>query len=223
MPKWSVALNGDVDDLRMLADMGVGVIEEPSGFVLRHSELDSLTDGGAVREQAIQLVEALNGLGTLATTNFRGTIRVGGVSGSHEGGTVMVPAPADVRTTVAGPRVVSPNPPAHFPKWLSVALRDPSVHQALCFFKPPITSVNLWKVYEVIREDAGGKNQVVNQGWMSASDFDRFRSVHYPSALGDEARHGVDPPKWPAPSDPMSLAEGEAFVRSLLEKWIASK
>jgi hypothetical protein len=143
----------------------------------------------------------------------------------------MVPAPGEAGTGVAGPSVViadatgQPIPlPSHFAKWLAVALRDPSVHQALPFFGPPITSVNLWKVYEFIQKDAGGNEQdVVNHGWMSASDFDRFRSVHYPSALGDEARHGVEPKRRRAPLDPMSLAEGEAFVRGLLEKWLASK
>jgi hypothetical protein len=223
MPKWSVALNGDLDDLKTLADLGVGVTEEPSGFVFRHNDLDSLMDGGAVREQALQMVEALNGLGKLAATNFR-AISVGGVSGSHAGGTIVVPAPADLRAGVAGPRVVSPNnPPLHFAKWLAVALRDPIVHQALHFFAAPTTSENLWKVYEVIREDAGGKDQdVVNHGWTKASDFDRFRSVHYPSALGEKARHGVEPRR-PVPRDPMSLAEAHAFVRGVLEKWLASK
>jgi len=43
-----------------------------------------------------------------------------------------------------------------------------------------------------------------NQGWMSATDFDRFRSVHYPS-------------------DPMSLAEASAFIANLLKRWLASK
>jgi hypothetical protein len=229
MPKWSVTLIGDVDDLKTLADLGMGVTEEPSGFVYRHSDLDNLMDGGAVREQAIQLVEMLNGFGKLARTNFR-AIRVGGVSGSHAGGTTIVPAPAESKTDVAGPRVVIADatgqpipPPSHFAKWFAVALRYPRVREALDFFAAPTTSTNLWKVYEVIRDDAGGKNQVLNHGWMNASDFDRFRSVHYPSALGDEARHGVDPKSHPAPLDPMSLAEAQAFVRGLLEKWLASK
>jgi hypothetical protein len=39
---------------------------------------------------------------------------------------------------------------------------------------------------------------------MSATDFDRFRSVHYSS-------------------DPMSLAEESAFIANLLKRWLASK
>jgi hypothetical protein len=230
MPKWSVALHGDLDDLKTLADLGVGVTEEPSGFLFRHSDLDKLMDGGAVREQAIQLVEVLNGLGRLARTNFR-AISAGGVSGSHAGGTIKVPAPGEVGTGVAGPRVVIADatgqpipPPSHFAKWFAVALRDPIVHQALHFFAAPTTSTSLWKVYEIVRDDAGGKApDVVKKGWATAPDIERFRSVHYPSALGGEARHGVERKDPPAPRDPMSLAEGEAFVRGLLEKWLASK
>jgi hypothetical protein len=38
-------------------------------------------------------------------------------------------------------------------------------------------------VYEVIREDAGGKSDLVSKGLATEDEIDAFRSVHYPSAL----------------------------------------
>ena len=93
---------------------------------------------------------------------------------------------------------------------------------ALRFFAAPITSFSLWNVYEVICQDAGGKSALVSKGLATEDEIDAFRSVHYPSALGDTARHAVEPRK-PAPRDPMSLGEAQAFVTRLLRRWLDSK
>lgn len=75
---------------------------------------------------------------------------------------------------------------------------------------------------EVIREDAGGKEGVVSKGLATGDEIDRFRSVHYPSALGDKARHAVEPDR-PAPGNPMSLDEAQEFITRLLKRWLDSK
>ena len=54
------------------------------------------------------------------------------------------------------------------------------------------------------------------------NQIDSFRSVHYPSALGNQARHGVEPTR-PAPRDPMSLAEAREFIRRLLAQWLPAR
>ena len=60
---------------------------------------------------------------------------------------------------------------------------------------------------------------------------DARRVLAWANAITEHATHrltlyGGKPmlcPRQPAPRDPMSLAEAQAFVRSLLEKWVASK
>ena len=120
-------------------------------------------------------------------------------------------------------RPILASPPPHFAKWLALAMRDSKVHRALQFFTvTPASPESLWKVYEVIRDDVGAKASVISIGWATEDQIDSFRSVHYPSALGDKARHGVEPSR-PAPRNPMSLAEAQAFITHLFEQWLASK
>jgi hypothetical protein len=122
-----------------------------------------------------------------------------------------------------GQPIAQPNAPTDLLRLLAVARRDPNIRRALRFFLSP-TAQNLHKVYEIIRDDAGGEApDVVNKGWATALDIDRFRSVHYPSVLSEEARHGVEPKRRAAPVDPMSLVEARAFVASLLKCWLTSK
>ena len=68
----------------------------------------------------------------------------------------------------------------------------------------------------------GGKVNIIGKGWATDDQIDSFRSVHYPSALGDQARHGVEPTR-PAPRDPMSLAEAREFIRRLLAQWLPAR
>jgi hypothetical protein len=97
------------------------------------------------------------------------------------------------------------------------------------YFGPQPTAESLWKVYEVIRDAVGGgdkgrgKAQIEGRGWATPEEIDGFRGVHYPTVLGDEARHGVEPKDRPAPTVPMSLAEAQQFIRRILKHWLASK
>ena len=66
MPKWSVTLSGDPDDLKALVALGVGVTEESNAFVLRSPGLDRLDDARVVHRRAVELVEVFNGLSRIA-------------------------------------------------------------------------------------------------------------------------------------------------------------
>jgi hypothetical protein len=54
-----------------------------------------------------------------------------------------------------------------------------------------------------------------------AKSLFRRAAIPHAWALGDEARHGVEPTT--PPPNPMSLPEMQAFVTRLLEQWLASK
>jgi hypothetical protein len=219
---WSVWLVGELEDLKTLVDLGVGVSEENSGFVLRRSDLDSLSDGAQVRDEAIKIITALNGLAKMGASNFR-PVTVGGVGGTHDGGTIVVPAPAEARACGQRPRVLPLAPSQGNEKWLRVARQDRAARQALQFFAAtPTTPERLWKVYEVIRDELGGPANVIGKGWATHDEIDSFRSVHYPSVLGENARHGVEPTR-PAPRHPMSFAQAQEFIRRLLAHWLDSK
>jgi hypothetical protein len=231
MPKWRVTLSGDSWDLESLADLGVGVTREGNAFALRSPELDSFGDAGEVRQRAIKLVEVLNGIARIAVGDFD-PVAVGAVHGDDGGGThsVLLGEDAKVRdrarvrvADAATGTPVAKTPTSGVPaSWLSIAARDQNARQALRLIAGAVDPVNLYRIFEVIRADVGGEDQMVTNGWATRSGIRRFRhSVNSVSALGDAARHGVEPGQPPA--DPMSVPEAAALVRGLLEKWLTSK
>jgi len=79
--------------------------------------------------------------------------------------------------------------------------------------------INLYKVYEIVNKDAGKKK--IEQ-WITKDKISQFtHTANSQSAIGDDARHGVD--KHAPPKEPMSLYEAEALIMTLLQKWLQWK
>lgn len=83
--------------------------------------------------------------------------------------------------------------------------------------------INLYKVYEIVNKDAGKKNKIDRiEQWITKDKIRQFKhTANSKSAIGDDARHGVDhndPPK-----EPMSLYEADALIMTLLQKWLEWK
>jgi hypothetical protein len=79
--------------------------------------------------------------------------------------------------------------------------------------------INLYKVYEIVNKDAGKKK--IEQ-WITKDKISQFtHTANSQSAIGDDARHGVD--KHAPPKEPMSLYEADALIMTLLQKWLQWK
>ena len=135
---------------------------------------------------------------------------------------------AEDHTSVSGEGAADMNAPAQ-PTITAIctALRhDSRVVDALGFFSAQdYWSFHLYKVFEIIQEDAGGKDQLVKRGWATHDLLDGFRALHNPELIGPAARHGVETKRSrKRPVNPM-LTESEArqFVHALLEQWLRWK
>ena len=65
-------------------------------------------------------------------------------------------------------------------------------------------------------------DQMVKNGWTTTKQISRFRhTMNSVAALGDVARHGVEPTT--LPTDPMSISGARAFATRLLVQWLSSK
>ncbi|MEG4045697.1 hypothetical protein [Microcoleus sp. Pol17_C1] len=70
-----------------------------------------------------------------------------------------------------------------------------------------------------IKKDAGKKK--IEQ-WITKDKISQFtHTANSQSAIGDDARHGVD--KHAPPKEPMSLYEADALIMTLLQKWLQWK
>jgi hypothetical protein len=82
--------------------------------------------------------------------------------------------------------------------------------------------VNLYRIYEIVKRDLSGDNQIVRQGCATSNDLTKFRrTANSPDSIGHDARHGVqsgDPPPVP-----MESSEAKNLVKKVAQKWLESK
>ena len=108
------------------------------------------------------------------------------------------------------------------PRWLSAALTDPAIAKALALRDAKSLSwTDLYRLFEVISAGVGGDNWLASNGWTSRATIGRFKhSANSVAVAGDDARRAVETTN--PPSNPMSHAEAEEFVDSLLRHWFES-
>ncbi|MEG4235702.1 hypothetical protein QUA40_27100 [Microcoleus sp. Pol11C3] len=115
-------------------------------------------------------------------------------------------------------------PISEFESWMKLAEEDEivkNVFRQITDFEH--NWINLYKVYEIVKKDAGRKNKIDRiEQWITKKKISHFtHTANSQSAIGDDARHGVDqndPPK-----EPMSLSEADALIMTLLQKWLQWK
>ncbi len=81
--------------------------------------------------------------------------------------------------------------------------------------------VNLYRILDYVAHECGGKKAMVSAGLATDDEIDRFgAAANRIEISGDEARHG--PMKGAPPTRTMALEEGRAFIRRLVNDWLAS-
>ncbi|MCE8424927.1 MAG: hypothetical protein J5U17_04025 [Candidatus Methanoperedens sp.] len=109
------------------------------------------------------------------------------------------------------------------PKWVTAAKHNTNVTKALRLFGAGTHDwVSLYRIYEVIENDVGGKSKIIKKGWTTDKAIRRFKyTANSPGAIGDEARHGNQ--KEPSPKDPMALSEAKFLIETILHNWLRLK
>jgi len=127
-------------------------------------------------------------------------------------------------TDSKGNVITRPTPPPRTVRLAQLAASDVAVKKAMRLHAEDdaVCWVGLYRIYEVIEADAGGEAALGESGWTSGNDQKRFKhSANSVTVAGDDARHGKETQK--PPKRPMSLQEAVAYVRHLMEAWLASK
>jgi hypothetical protein len=92
----------------------------------------------------------------------------------------------------------------------------------LQFFSQAKKWVNLYKVLDAISDDLGSLDAVKKKNWVAAGEIGRFTgTANNHTAAAGEARHGFDYRR--GMSNPMTLAEAEELIRTLLRAWLKTK
>ncbi|MEG4580238.1 hypothetical protein QUA71_11580 [Microcoleus sp. MON1_C5] len=228
--KWLVLLDVEMSDFDNLSNLlrssdEFSLITENSKYYLTSSRWESLTNESDVYWEATKPLQHISAVARIQFTDFpllkpdiicevdeegklhrrvalSATIRVDSSSFSIklEGGQDIIPI-------------------LEFESWMKLAEEDEivkNVFRQITEFEP--NWINLYKVYEIVKKDAGKKK--IEQ-WTKNKISQFTHTANSQSAIGDDARHGVDhsdPPK-----EPMSLSEAEALIRNLVQTWLQWK
>ena len=235
--EWEVTLSGPqvvLEELsRAFHDEHFRVSKVNDAFVLSCTEFSTLEDEAAVRAAASSMAEALSGISRMllesaapieithvaevrpdGTRNIFIQVRPGALHASARYFASTV-SPADGSVDER-----QPSYPASV--WLARARASSAAMRALRLRnRSPLSWSDLYRLYEVIVDGAGGVELVVSSGWASRAQLRRFRhSANSVAAAGDDARHGVEPTA--PPTDAMTLPEARSLLDTLLARWLGS-
>jgi hypothetical protein len=224
-------------DLALLAEAldepPTTVAEVDGEYRLSHEPLNEIEDAAAARAELERMAVRLQALARLRWGRDMGDIRASVLVGLDQDGhrtQYIAAGPVNVRVRVLPVRmmvtgsdgeVISPSPDP-MPGELQLALDDDSVDEALYFLQRPAPSWSeLYKVYEVVRDDVKRK-RIISNGWATHRELRRLTgTANHPALAGRDARHARQ--STPPMTDPMSLADAQELVGRIVRAWIASK
>jgi hypothetical protein len=221
---WRARLEGEESELRQLAAVftqpGLHIIETPDGFILRSDLFPDSIEAPGVRILLDEMLESLNGSAILHLGTTR-NVTAPQLVLERAGKTTGVLQVTQRAALAAGPIHGTPEPEV-LPKLVACAHRSPAAAKVLRLWSyRSYDWVQLYRIYEVVRDDAGGDSKVDARGWATVSALNRFRqTANSPHVLGDEARHGAlkqDPPRRPMPRD-----EAVGLITGLVDRWLGS-
>ncbi|MFE3269738.1 hypothetical protein [Streptomyces sp. NPDC059215] len=231
-------LDGHAFDLDTLCELFAAgdpqVNKESDGlYYLASCELDGLIDdAGPLVETASLLLRRVVGVARALDSSFRPVTLTSQFTDDSGGGKrhhVVAAATMEIRARMSATGVVTaadqspppPPPPPQGPMYMELIKAHADVAEVLDILGRPsvsMTWVDLYKVYEIVRHNVGSDKALKGKGWVPDSDISAFTgSANRPDVSGSEARHARLPGAFPKRT--MTLAEGEAFIRTLVVAW----
>ena len=236
--KWLVLLEdvkkSDFDNLSNLRRSSdeFSLITENSEYYLTSSHWESLTNTSDVHGEATKLLEYISAIAMIHFTDFPllkpNMIYEVDEEGKRHGrralsATLNVGSSCSVSIQLEGGQDIIPI--LEFDSWRKLAEEDEIVKDVFRRFREfDHNWSELYKVYEIVDKDAGEINKKIHriEQWITKDKIKQFKHTdNSQSAIGDDARHGVD--RNDPPKEPMSLSEADALIRNLLKQWLQWK
>jgi len=224
--KWEAMLSGhvfDLEDLPLYFDTDPHVLAEGERYWLISSAFDQMQDVVQVQEASRVVVARINGAMRLEDSGFEG-VHLSGRYRNETGEHVVVGAGTAVGRAKAGMVTVaggtpSPRPPGPR-EYVQLSGTDLAAADVLRIIsKGDLDWYDLYKIFEIVREDIGGERVMTAKGWAVASDLSAFRvSANHPGVSGQSARHARQNPG--TPKHTMTIGRGRAFIAHLVRSWM---
>jgi len=232
MPEWRVRIAGTsvaLKELPRLLPPTCSIVDWDGMRCLKSPLFDTLHEAAEVMTAAANFLEAANLVAALRVPGWH-PVACDAVAEMREvetkhwakflSASIVVSASMTASATVvrADGTIERPSDPPAFNNEAQLVMQNAPVRQTLSFLQEDSWE-SLYKAYEIVRADVGGDQALCALGWATGSVLSRFRhTCQSPTALGSEARHGVE--RAAPPSRPLGHAEARNLVASLIAKWI---
>ncbi len=234
MTEWRIQLQGTSFDLQVMEHIfsseDPGVFQENDNFYLKSKELNLLEDPRNVLDQAKRIIDLMNGAAYL---HYRDSlpVSVNGIEKIDEDGKIyqiLFAKATDVtlhaRRTILGVNTLGDQSVERKDEQLIIrtlimSRQYEKIANSVNFLRMG-DWFNLYKAYEVVREDVTEK-EIIHRGWMTETAINRFtQTAQSRDSIGDEARHAAR--KFRPHRNPMSIDEAKTIIGDLVQKWIDS-
>lgn len=246
MRTWKVRLLGNATDLEILAkDIASGPFrvrcEGEEGYFYESDSLEQLQSYSEVKAQASIEITHLAGLVKLYYGSSVG-LDLDAVYRNNDNGTrtihidiverIQIRDFMDIKVIRADEngilQEVAEVPTTSVASRISAAQElaalDGSVAKVLRLLgaKDAMTWVGLYRIFEVVEQDAGGQHALEKKPGVDAVLLKRFKhSANSPHVGGDSSRHGSE--KSDPPKESIDIGRASSFVKQLVKDWLSSK
>ena len=233
--EWRVQLSGDNSDLEELSRSftadNLKICKEGESYVLSSSCFDEVTEAGIVLKKSEEILGFINA-GSLTIQDLQKPISVSGIESLNDHGKstqYLFPKGIALVVRMGTPAVLIEGKVEEtyiyeeLPNLVLLAMQDENAAKVLNYLNAGSDKIaTLYKIYEIIKGDVGGKKSIRDNGWASMNQIDLFtRTANSPAAIGDKARHGVQSEQ--PPKNPMSSNEAKSLIIHIVKCWLHSK
>ncbi len=228
-------LDGDDFDLQDLTTLFAGgdikIICDTEGYYLTSTEIDSHSADAALHSAAIRVLSYVNGIGRVNDPGFRPVRLVGRYSDDNGIHRIIVADTANFRargsaaiaTNVGGQELERSNESNRRASYTQMALPGSDVEEALAIMgqQQPLSWVEMYKIYEIIKHDVDGA--IWEQAWgIKKAQLEIFNgSANHPDISGPTGRHARVAGSKPGRS--MSIPQARQLISDLVDSWLDMK
>ncbi|MES2618114.1 MAG: hypothetical protein V4613_09550 [Bacteroidota bacterium] len=225
-----IKLEGEIEDIndlkRTLTSKEWEIVEMENIHYLTSQLIDNLVDKTEIKKLSWPFLALLNGGASIANHLHKQVTTNSYIRYDEQGlkNIVISLEPFEFRLPLKTNNYEIPSNDKNqslVETWVEKAQRHDNIKDILFFFKE-VSWINLYKIYEIIRDDVGDEVQLFKDFPNHKSNIKKFTNIaNNRNAIGEKARHGSK--KNAAPSYKLSIEEAHSIVRNLFEEWANTK
>lgn len=222
---WQAYLKGDAFDLETLTVLfptgDLQVQKDDGGVYVTGILLNATGSAEHALRVAKEWLPMLNSAARVLEASFRPVEVSGSIADGHGNRHVFAEANLSVRSRMTASGAVDmPNVP--LPRGTELMRRaasDQNLAEAMVHISGlRVDWVELYKAFEVLKDAAGGLNELSRRASVSKGRLKAFTaSANHPAVSGTDGRHAR--PSGPPPKDTMTIEEARALINLLISSW----